>query len=174
MLIDALDECDEHQIRDMLSFFGRLGRIATTAATQFQVCFSSRHYPHITITHGLSIILQDFILYHADKAEGAGLSQTEFLRSFPLRDWQTLSVLIRAFVSYFGLNTTLLHIVTQRRDCVICSPPASPRSWRTEANHEAFSICLTQYEAQGLNVACTMFTGASRYPDSSTFLCRCD
>ncbi|KAK3360961.1 hypothetical protein B0T24DRAFT_120609 [Lasiosphaeria ovina] len=56
--IDALDECVEHQIRDMISFFEYLGELTTSAAIQFRVCFSSRHYPHITIAKGLSLILE--------------------------------------------------------------------------------------------------------------------
>lgn len=56
--IDALDECDEDEIRDMLSFFRRLGLLALSANCRFQVLFSSRHYPHITIPKGLSLILE--------------------------------------------------------------------------------------------------------------------
>jgi hypothetical protein len=56
--IDALDECEERQIRDMVKFFQRLGELALSAGIQFQVCFSSRHYPHITITKGLILVLE--------------------------------------------------------------------------------------------------------------------
>jgi hypothetical protein len=56
--IDALDECEERQIRDMVKFFQRLGELALSAGIQFQVCFSSRHYPHITITKGLTLVLE--------------------------------------------------------------------------------------------------------------------
>ncbi|KAF2726506.1 hypothetical protein EJ04DRAFT_183419, partial [Polyplosphaeria fusca] len=56
--IDALDECDEEQIRDMLQFFERLGEIAVSTNIRFQVCFSSRHYPHITIRKGLELVLE--------------------------------------------------------------------------------------------------------------------
>jgi ankyrin repeat protein len=56
--IDALDECDEYQIRDMVAFFQRLGDLAVSAKAQFQVLFSSRHYPHITITKGLDLTLE--------------------------------------------------------------------------------------------------------------------
>ncbi|KAL7621867.1 hypothetical protein AAE478_007367 [Parahypoxylon ruwenzoriense] len=57
-LIDALDECDEDQIRDMVSFFGQLGNLAVSMGLKFGVCFSSRHYPHITIERGLKLILE--------------------------------------------------------------------------------------------------------------------
>ncbi|KAF2729268.1 HET-domain-containing protein, partial [Polyplosphaeria fusca] len=56
--IDALDECDEEQIRDMLQFFELLGEIAVSTNIRFQVCFSSRHYPHITIRKGLELVLE--------------------------------------------------------------------------------------------------------------------
>jgi hypothetical protein len=56
--IDALDECDEGQIRDMVAFFQHLGELAMLTNTRFQVLFSSRHYPHITITKGLSVVLE--------------------------------------------------------------------------------------------------------------------
>jgi len=56
--IDALDECDEDQIRDMVAFFQHLGAVSVPAGIRFQVCFSSRHYPHITISQGLSLVLE--------------------------------------------------------------------------------------------------------------------
>lgn len=57
--IDALDECDEYQIRDMVSFFQYLGESAVLTHTQFQVAFSSRHYPHITVRKCLSLVLEE-------------------------------------------------------------------------------------------------------------------
>src|SRR5215469_1978461 len=56
--IDALDECNEHQIRDMVSFFEHVGGLAISAGIRFQVCFSSRHYPHISIRKGLGLVLE--------------------------------------------------------------------------------------------------------------------
>jgi hypothetical protein len=56
--IDALDECDECQIRDMVTFFQHLGELTVSAGIRFQVCFSSRHYPHVTIRKGLSLVLE--------------------------------------------------------------------------------------------------------------------
>lgn len=64
--IDALDECDEKQIRDMISFFEHLGERAISDNIRFQVCFSSRHYPHITIKNGLSLILEGQEGHHQD------------------------------------------------------------------------------------------------------------
>jgi hypothetical protein len=56
--IDALDECEEQQIRDMIRFFDRVGERTASASIGFQICFSSRHYPHITIQKGLSLVLE--------------------------------------------------------------------------------------------------------------------
>jgi ankyrin repeat protein len=56
--IDALDECEEQQIRDMVQFFEHMGHLAVSNGIRFQVCFSSRHYPHITIQNGLELKLE--------------------------------------------------------------------------------------------------------------------
>jgi hypothetical protein len=59
--VDALDECDEGQVRDMISFFEEMGEITTKAnpPINFKVCFSSRHYPHISIKSGLNLALEE-------------------------------------------------------------------------------------------------------------------
>lgn len=53
--IDALDECEESQIRDMTSFLSELnstdGRLYT--------CLASRHYPHITIPNAVHMKLEE-------------------------------------------------------------------------------------------------------------------
>jgi ankyrin repeat protein/nucleoside phosphorylase len=57
--IDALDECDENEVRDMISFFEYLGGLAISKGILFLVCFSSRHYPYISVQHGLNLILEN-------------------------------------------------------------------------------------------------------------------
>ncbi|KAL2129397.1 hypothetical protein VTI74DRAFT_7841 [Chaetomium olivicolor] len=59
--VDALDECDEGQIRDMISFFEHIGEMTTKAnpPIRVQVCFSSRLYPHISITKSLDLVLEE-------------------------------------------------------------------------------------------------------------------
>ncbi|KAI0162761.1 hypothetical protein BJ166DRAFT_624752 [Pestalotiopsis sp. NC0098] len=54
-LIDALDECDVAEIQDMVHWFDDI----IEAGIQISVCFASRHYPHIRIRTGLSVILED-------------------------------------------------------------------------------------------------------------------
>jgi hypothetical protein len=56
--IDALDECEEQQVREMVQFFEYIGDLAVSNGIRFQVCFSSRHYPHITIRNGLELVLE--------------------------------------------------------------------------------------------------------------------
>lgn len=55
--VDALDECDEKEIRDMLSFLQSTSEQAASNETRMHICFASRHYPHITINWGLSLII---------------------------------------------------------------------------------------------------------------------
>ncbi|KAH7014409.1 uncharacterized protein B0I36DRAFT_398007, partial [Microdochium trichocladiopsis] len=54
--VDALDECPEDEIRSMVAFFEEVGRLEKSA--EIRVCFSSRHYPEITIRTGLQITLE--------------------------------------------------------------------------------------------------------------------
>lgn len=56
--IDALDECAEDEIRDMISFLQTTSADTTSAGIEFYVCLSSRHYPHITIRKGITLVLE--------------------------------------------------------------------------------------------------------------------
>lgn len=47
--IDALDECPEAEIREMIEFFEDLGESAASEHVELRVCFSSRHYPNVTM-----------------------------------------------------------------------------------------------------------------------------
>lgn len=64
--IDALDECEEDQVRDMVESFEDIGRTVAASGPRFRTCFSSRHYPHITISNGVSIVLEDQGEHQAD------------------------------------------------------------------------------------------------------------
>ncbi|KAH7039836.1 uncharacterized protein B0I36DRAFT_232619 [Microdochium trichocladiopsis] len=55
--VDALDECDQDQVRDMVSFLEHLGKLAMSHGITFHLCYASRHYPHITTKFGISLIL---------------------------------------------------------------------------------------------------------------------
>jgi len=58
--VDALDECEnnEDQVREMIGFFEELGECAVENKIRLLVCFSSRHYPHVTIGKGVELTLE--------------------------------------------------------------------------------------------------------------------
>ncbi|KAL4983737.1 hypothetical protein BDW68DRAFT_181317 [Aspergillus falconensis] len=57
--IDALDECDEQQVVDMVLYFEELAEKSTAKGVPLRICFSSRHYPYINIRHGIRHTLED-------------------------------------------------------------------------------------------------------------------
>lgn len=56
--VDALDECYEDEVRDMISHFQDLGDLAASVRFHLRICFSSRHYPYISIGRGVSLVLE--------------------------------------------------------------------------------------------------------------------
>ncbi|RLL95911.1 hypothetical protein CFD26_103521 [Aspergillus turcosus] len=56
--IDALDECDESEVRDMVDYFGEIGQVAASSLVPLHVCLSSRPYPHVTFNKGLEMVLK--------------------------------------------------------------------------------------------------------------------
>ncbi|KAF5639448.1 ankyrin 3 [Fusarium tjaetaba] len=58
VFIDALDECDESEIRSMVSSFKSLGNLSAAEGISFQVCLASRHYPHITMPKKIELVLE--------------------------------------------------------------------------------------------------------------------
>jgi hypothetical protein len=64
--IDALDECPETSIRDMLGFLENLGTSTLTKGIAFSIMLSSRHYPHITIRHASQLVLESTKGHHQD------------------------------------------------------------------------------------------------------------
>ncbi|KAF4992136.1 hypothetical protein FDECE_13807 [Fusarium decemcellulare] len=57
--VDALDECDEQQVMDMVQYFEELAEHCSDNGVRFQICFSSRHYPYIHIRRGIQLTLED-------------------------------------------------------------------------------------------------------------------
>ncbi|RBA13522.1 hypothetical protein FPRO05_02315 [Fusarium proliferatum] len=57
--IDALDECDEQQVMDLVEYFEDLAEQCTEYNIDLRVCFSSRHYPYIDIKFGIRVILEE-------------------------------------------------------------------------------------------------------------------
>jgi ankyrin repeat protein len=66
--IDALDECDEQQVMDMVEFFEDLGELARDQSIPLRICFSSRHYPYIVLRRGLRLTLEDQSGHEVDLA----------------------------------------------------------------------------------------------------------
>ncbi|KAI1448548.1 hypothetical protein F5Y02DRAFT_373872 [Annulohypoxylon stygium] len=58
IFIDALDECEESQAREIAYFFQDLTQDAVSASHLLDVCISCRHYPHITLAHCLSMNIE--------------------------------------------------------------------------------------------------------------------
>ncbi|WQF78470.1 Putative P-loop containing nucleoside triphosphate hydrolase, nucleoside phosphorylase superfamily [Colletotrichum destructivum] len=90
--IDALDECAEEEVREMVKFFEGLGRLAIKRGTTLYTCFSSRHYPHISIRNGLRLTLEeqnghekDLEEYVREKLETKNKKQTDDLTTQILR-----------------------------------------------------------------------------------------
>lgn len=59
VFVDALDEGDTNDIRQMISFLEQLTRYSVAANVFTRICLSSRHYPHISVRKGLSLVLED-------------------------------------------------------------------------------------------------------------------
>ncbi|GAB7324003.1 hypothetical protein MBLNU13_g07405t1 [Cladosporium sp. NU13] len=57
--IDALDECNENDIREAIDFFEELGELAHSSSAHLYIYFASRYYPRITISHSEEIRLDE-------------------------------------------------------------------------------------------------------------------
>lgn len=65
--VDALDECDQDEVEDMVQFFfEELGDLASQIGTKLLVCLSSRHYPHLEISVTLRLVLERQAGHSAD------------------------------------------------------------------------------------------------------------
>jgi len=92
ILVDALDEGQDDDVRRMLDFVDQLGQHATSSGVQLRICLSSRYYPNITIHTGLFIFLEkesehthDIERYVTARLRGIRGSQTDMLRKEVLR-----------------------------------------------------------------------------------------
>ncbi|KAH0499241.1 hypothetical protein TgHK011_006446 [Trichoderma gracile] len=59
IFVDALDECNQDQVADMVRLFEELCDSARDWKVLLQVCFSSRHYPTVVIEKGIEVTLED-------------------------------------------------------------------------------------------------------------------
>ncbi|KAI9891067.1 MAG: hypothetical protein M1814_003418 [Vezdaea aestivalis] len=61
ILIDALDECDEAEVREVVLFIESLMHIASSKIcnTKLFICLASRHYPEISISKCYELVVQN-------------------------------------------------------------------------------------------------------------------
>ena len=90
--IDALDECEEGQIRELVAFLEVIGERATSSQVCFHVCLSSRHYPYISIRNGIQLTLegqeghdQDIARYLSSELKAGRGKQVEAIKEEILR-----------------------------------------------------------------------------------------
>jgi hypothetical protein len=50
LLVDALDECSDAHVREVVEFLENLSVRATRAKTALNICLSSRHFPCISMS----------------------------------------------------------------------------------------------------------------------------
>ncbi|KAK6542336.1 hypothetical protein TWF694_006295 [Orbilia ellipsospora] len=74
LFVDALDECDEAEVRAVVSFLETLALVSTKSGTSLKICLSSRHYPAIAMAKMLELVVeqqdehnQDITIYVKDK-----------------------------------------------------------------------------------------------------------
>ncbi|MCJ1329241.1 hypothetical protein MMC10_005920 [Thelotrema lepadinum] len=86
--VDALDECAEDEVRDMVEFFEDLGQLTVTDQIRLFVCFFSRHYSHISIDKGVELVLdkqeghsQDIVRYLSSKLKAGRSKPIEQIRA---------------------------------------------------------------------------------------------
>ncbi|CAK1354041.1 unnamed protein product [Cercospora beticola] len=59
LFVDALDECDEHEIQEMVEFMEELEDDVSEGNGMLSICFASRHYPSIIIHNGVRLNLDE-------------------------------------------------------------------------------------------------------------------
>ncbi|KAF1826763.1 HET-domain-containing protein, partial [Dissoconium aciculare CBS 342.82] len=67
--IDALDECREQDLQDMVYYFQELWKEAQEEGIIFSVCFASRYYPSLDVPTELQIILEHVDEHKNDLSE---------------------------------------------------------------------------------------------------------
>lgn len=58
-LIDALDECGEKEVQNVVTFLELLSTDAVQAGVELRICLSSRHYPTVSIRKCLELIVEE-------------------------------------------------------------------------------------------------------------------
>ncbi|KAH8880199.1 hypothetical protein GQ53DRAFT_617953, partial [Thozetella sp. PMI_491] len=58
LLVDALDECNDDEVRAVVKFLEKLSTKAVQVGVHLKVCLSSRHYPKVTIKKTLELTVE--------------------------------------------------------------------------------------------------------------------
>ncbi|KAI2966230.1 hypothetical protein CBS147323_5451 [Aspergillus niger] len=58
VFIDALDECDQGEMSDMIPFLEHLGHSSNACGVHLRICLASRHYPQLNIERGIELVLE--------------------------------------------------------------------------------------------------------------------
>jgi energy-coupling factor transporter ATP-binding protein EcfA2 len=66
LYIDALDECDEDDIREAIEHFEELGPAALSMPISLRICFASRYYPRVSIQRCIEIHVEEQIEHQQD------------------------------------------------------------------------------------------------------------
>jgi hypothetical protein len=66
LYIDALDECDEDDIREAIERFEELGSAALSMPISLRICFASRYYPRVSIQRCIEIHVEEQIEHQQD------------------------------------------------------------------------------------------------------------
>ncbi|KAK6358010.1 hypothetical protein TWF730_007364 [Orbilia blumenaviensis] len=90
LFADALDECEENEVREVVSFLEKLSLLAVSSQTSLRILLSSRHYPTITMEKMIQLTVEsqvehntDIAIYVRDKLkvkDGAKRIKNELLR----------------------------------------------------------------------------------------------
>ncbi|KAK7906364.1 hypothetical protein PG985_016370 [Apiospora marii] len=72
LLVDALDECDESEVRDVVEFLESLSVDASRDSGPLQICLSSRHYPSIRMKRALELTVEESLDHQNDIAKYIG------------------------------------------------------------------------------------------------------
>ncbi|KAM0714483.1 hypothetical protein Q7P37_010270 [Cladosporium fusiforme] len=59
VMIDALDECEQSEVRDMILFLNSLAESTRRDSISFHSCFASRHYPSISTRFCESVVIEN-------------------------------------------------------------------------------------------------------------------
>jgi hypothetical protein len=77
LLVDALDKCNDRDVRDVVAFLESLSVGAVEARVTLRICLSSRHYPYVSMRKALELTVEaseehrrDIATYIEQKLEG--------------------------------------------------------------------------------------------------------